>query len=69
MPDQQCHRRADRRRYDGIGVVPFDERVTDADNLGRALIDYAPTAAAVLALDQLANTLIERLGGPVPVGH
>jgi MinD-like ATPase involved in chromosome partitioning or flagellar assembly len=43
-------------------MVPFDENVTEADHLGRALIDHMPTAAAVLALEELAEQLAERLG-------
>lgn len=55
----------DRHGYEIIGVVPFDERVTEADHHGRALIDYAPNTSAVVAVGTLADQLIERLGGPV----
>jgi CO dehydrogenase maturation factor len=55
-----------RRGYEVVGVVPFDESVTEADNEGRALIDYAPTAAAIVAVEALADTLLERLGSAAP---
>ena len=51
-----------RRGFEVIGVVPFDENVGEADRLGRALIDHMPTAAAVLALEEVADRLVERLG-------
>jgi CO dehydrogenase maturation factor len=48
-----------------VGVVPFDERITEADREGRALIDAAPDAAAVAALRDVAERLVERFGAPV----
>lgn len=50
-----------RRDFEVVEVVPFDEAVTAADGLGRALIDHAPEAAAVTVLGRLADTLAERL--------
>jgi CO dehydrogenase nickel-insertion accessory protein CooC1 len=35
---------------------------SEVDHLGRALIDHMPTAAAVLALEELTDRLAERLG-------
>ena len=49
---------------DMIATVPFDEAITEADQQGRALLDYMPTAPAVLALQQLADRLAEQLGSP-----
>ncbi len=40
-----------------IGVVPFDERVTDADRTGRALLDAAPDALAARAIAGVAEWL------------
>ena len=57
-----------RRDFDILGVVPFDEQVTEADHLGRALIDYAPTAAAVRAVEQIADRMLERFGMVAAVG-
>ena len=58
-----------RRGSEIVGVVPFDEAVAEADRLGRALIDYLPTAAAVLAVDALTDILVDRLGAPTPAGR
>jgi CO dehydrogenase maturation factor len=55
-----------RRGIEVIGVVPFDESVAEADRLGQALIDYAPTAPAVRAVATLADTLADRLGMAAP---
>ena len=59
---------AARRGIEIAGVVPYDESVLEADQQGRALIDYALTAPAVLAVSELADKLVERLGGPVRPG-
>ncbi len=59
----------ERRGFDILGVVPFDEGIAEADRQGRSLVDYMPTAGAVLAIEQLADTLVERLGVRVPVGR
>jgi CO dehydrogenase maturation factor len=56
-----------RHGFDVVGVVPFDPSVTEADQQGRALIDYAPTAAAVLAVEALADALADRTGLQRPV--
>jgi CO dehydrogenase maturation factor len=48
------------------GVVPFDEAVQAADMEGRALMDYEPTAPAVLAIEGIADLLeqrVDRAGG------
>lgn len=58
----------DRHGFEVVGVVPFDEAVTEADQQGRALLDYQPTAPAVLAVDGLADTLLDRLGRTVRSG-
>ena len=57
-----------RRDFEIIGVVPFDPSTTEADQLGRALIDHAPTAPAVQAIGALADTLVERLEAPARSG-
>lgn len=51
---------AGRRGIELAGVVPFDEHVTEADRHGRALIDHHPTAPAVKAVGELAETLERR---------
>lgn len=51
-----------------IGVVPFDESITEADHQGRSLIDFAPTARAVVAIEALADDVMDRTGVPRPVG-
>lgn len=51
-----------------VGVVPFDERITEADRDGRALIDAAPDAAAVAALRQVADRIVARFAAPAGSG-
>jgi CO dehydrogenase maturation factor len=58
-----------RHGFDMVAEVPFDERIVEADRLGRALIDHAPAAPAVAALERLADVLVERLGARVPAGR
>ena len=53
-----------RREFEVIGLVPFDERVTEADHQGRALIDYAPESPAVVAVKALADVVLKRTGTP-----
>lgn len=57
------------RDYEIIGVVPFDENVTEADHQARSLLDHAPTAPSVLAISSFARELEERMMmSPVPGG-
>ena len=51
-----------------LAVVPFDPRVTEADNAGLAVLDHAPDAPAVLAARALAQVLERRLTGPNGAG-
>lgn len=51
-----------RRDIELLAVVPFDPRVTEADNAGVAVLDHAPDSAAVIAATALARTLSQRLG-------
>ena len=55
-----------RRECEVVGVVPFDESISEADRLGMALIDHAPAAPAVAAISRVADMLVEQLGVPVP---
>ncbi|HYY87478.1 MAG TPA: hypothetical protein VFA49_01685 [Chloroflexota bacterium] len=50
-----------RHGFEIVGSVPFDESVTQADQEGRALIDFAPSAPAVLAVEQLGDALTARI--------
>jgi CO dehydrogenase maturation factor len=43
------------------GVVPFDEAVQEADREGRALMDYEPTAPAVLSIEGIADLLEQQV--------
>lgn len=56
----------DRRNFEILQIVPFDENVTEADHLGRSLIDYAPNGPAVSAVRELAAKVLERFGEPAP---
>ena len=40
-----------------LGVIPFDESVTDADRGGRAVLDAAPDSLAVAGVARLAAEL------------
>jgi CO dehydrogenase maturation factor len=51
---------AARRGIEIVGAVPYDESVLAADREGRALIDYALNAPAVLAASALADALKDR---------
>ena len=56
----------ERHGIEVLAAVPFDEQVTEADNLGRALLDYAPDSRAVQAIERLVDELTQRLGSPAP---
>jgi CO dehydrogenase maturation factor len=58
----------ERHGLDVLTTIPFDEQVTEADNRGEALLDFAPACAAASAIDQLVDRLLERLGSKLPVG-
>jgi CO dehydrogenase maturation factor len=48
---------------EGIGVagmIPFDERLPDADRVGAAPLDHAPDAPAVAAIGELGRALMAR---------
>jgi CO dehydrogenase maturation factor len=47
---------------DVAGVVPFDERMPDAERAGAAPLDHAPDAPAVAAIGKLARELVEGNG-------
>ncbi len=49
----------DRRRFEIVASIPFDERVTEADQQGRSLIDVAPNSAAVAAVGTVADLLVD----------
>jgi hypothetical protein len=40
------------------GVVPYDERLPDAERARAAPLDYAPAAPAVAAIAELAEGLV-----------
>ncbi len=44
-----------------LGVIPYDPAVAEADRRGVALIDHAPTSAAVATLAGIASTLTSGL--------
>lgn len=57
-----------RHDFDIVGVVPFDPQVTEADNEGRALIDYAPTTPAVKAVASIVESVLTRTGRALTAG-
>lgn len=56
----------ERHHYELSGVVPFDDSITQSDAVGRALIDLAPTAPAVRAIEALADRILERVAAHAP---
>jgi CO dehydrogenase maturation factor len=44
------------------GVIPFDERMPEAERAGIAPLDHAPDTAAVLAIGELARTMVNGNG-------
>jgi CO dehydrogenase maturation factor len=50
---------AEREGVDIAGVVPYDERLPEAERAGRAPLDFAPEAPAVAAVASLARSLAE----------
>lgn len=44
-----------------LAYVPFDGAVTEADGLGRALMDVAPQSQAVESIAMLADRLLEEV--------
>jgi CO dehydrogenase maturation factor len=47
---------------DVAGVVPYDEALPEAERARRAPLDFAPDAAAIRAIDELARALVEGNG-------
>jgi CO dehydrogenase maturation factor len=53
---------------DLIGVIPFDERIAEADMARKAPLDFAPESPAVQAIKDLETSLKERfIAGTRPV--
>ena len=57
-----------RHNLEMVGVVPYDDAIVNADQSGRSLIDVAPNAAAVAAIEALADAVWARLGMPAAQG-
>ena len=53
------------KEFELLASVPFDENVTEADLIGQALIDHTPQSPAVLAVQGVAATLVERVRADV----
>lgn len=54
-----------RHGFELAGSVPFDDKVAEADRAGRSLIDVGADSPAVKAVSDLADALVERVGGEV----
>ena len=48
---------------DLAGVVPFDERLPEAERAGRAPLDFDPHSPAMTAIAELAERLVATNGG------
>ena len=55
---EAVRRFADRHGLELAGVIPYDERLIEAERAGVAPLDHAPDAAAVAAIAALADTLM-----------
>jgi CO dehydrogenase maturation factor len=49
---------ADKNELELTGVIPFDERLPEAERARQAPLDFAPEAPAVAAIAELAQTLL-----------
>src|ERR671937_2826667 len=49
---------ADRNELELTGVIPFDERLPEAERARQAPLDFAPEAPAVAAIAELTRTLL-----------
>ncbi len=52
---------AARHGFELLGTVPFDDLALEAERLGVALVDHTPTAPAIVAVNELADRLADRL--------
>lgn len=55
---EAVRRFADRHGLELAGVIPYDDRLLEAERAGVAPLDHAPDAAAVGAIAALADTLV-----------
>lgn len=53
--------------FELVGSLPFDESVTEADRQRRSLIDHAPDAPAVTAIEAVADEVLRRTALTPPV--
>jgi CO dehydrogenase maturation factor len=51
---------ASRHGLDVVGVIPYDERLPEAERAGAAPLDFAPESDAVAAIERLAPKLVAR---------
>src|ERR671937_179991 len=49
---------ADKNELELTGVIPFDERLPEAERARQAPLDFAPEAPAVAAIAELTRTLL-----------
>ena len=49
---------AEREELELTGVVPFDQRLPEAERAGRAPLDFDPEAPAVAAIGELARAIV-----------
>jgi CO dehydrogenase maturation factor len=48
----------DRHGMEVLGAIPYDERLGDAERMGKAPVDHDPAAPAVAAIDQLVDSVL-----------
>ena len=48
----------DRHSMEVLGAIPYDERLGDAERMGKAPVDHDPAAPAVAAIDQLVDSVL-----------
>jgi CO dehydrogenase maturation factor len=58
----------ERHGIEVLAAVPFDQQVTEADDLGLALLDHAPGSPAAQAIERLVDLLMDRLSASAPNG-
>jgi CO dehydrogenase maturation factor len=55
---EAVHEFAERHQLEVTGVIPYDERLPEAERAQASPLDYAPDAPAVRAITELAERLV-----------
>ena len=59
MERKAVHQYCQKHELELLHIVPFDEKVGEADLMGKSVIDYAPDSQIVHELGELADKLFD----------